>query len=343
MSGDRGRRTARVATAVAVPFGLVGAATTVARSLPEDASGLPSDTWVMITSFSDYGLLSYAVAGVAAVVGIAARRRPATLAVGGLVLALAAVHASWLLPRFAGRGLDASGALAGRPAAAGDPGFRLLSLNMELGHADPAAVTDAAAAADVVVLTEATKPTVSTLAAGAFGARFPHRTPNTLPWSGAAGTAVFSRYPLTDVRALPGLVHQTWAVTVRLPDADPVTVVGVHPARPYLGGHDWLGEQQRLRELVPPGERVVVAGDFNAVDSHRPIRALRAAGYRSSTELAAAGWQPTYPADRAFPPLLEIDHVLLAPGLTATASRAVPVRGTDHRGVLATLTTAARA
>jgi endonuclease/exonuclease/phosphatase family metal-dependent hydrolase len=50
-----------------------------------------------------------------------------------------------------------------------------------------------------------------------------------------------------------------------------------------------------------------------------------------------AGWNPTYPAQGWIPPLIAIDHVLVSEDLTATAYRTVPVPGTDHRGVLATV------
>ena len=81
----------------------------------------------------------------------------------------------------------------------------------------------------------------------------------------------------------------------------------------------------------------MVPGDFNAVDEHGPLRQLRRLGLRSATDLAGAGWVPTYPAGRTIPPLLPIDHVLVNDRLTATGLRAFTVPGTDHRGLMATL------
>jgi len=79
----------------------------------------------------------------------------------------------------------------------------------------------------------------------------------------------------------------------------------------------------------------VVAGDFNAVDNHQSIRRLSAEGFRSTTDSAGSGWQPTYPADRTdLPP---VDHILISPGLAATDSRTVRIAGTDHLGVVATV------
>jgi endonuclease/exonuclease/phosphatase (EEP) superfamily protein YafD len=82
---------------------------------------------------------------------------------------------------------------------------------------------------------------------------------------------------------------------------------------------------------------LVVAGDFNAVDDHGPMQALRRAGLKSATDVAGAGWLPTYPANRLFPPLLPIDHIMINKDLTATSVTSFAVSGSDHRGLLATL------
>jgi endonuclease/exonuclease/phosphatase (EEP) superfamily protein YafD len=82
---------------------------------------------------------------------------------------------------------------------------------------------------------------------------------------------------------------------------------------------------------------LVVAGDFNAVNDHGPMQALQRAGLKSATDVAGAGWLPTYPANRLIPPLLPIDHVLINEDLTATSVTSFAVSGTDHRGLLATI------
>ena len=320
-----GRRppVARIAITAAISAGLVGLASTVARSLPENWTPLAADTLAMGTSFSDYGLGGYLISTGAAALSFGARRRPLPLFVGVTALGLGAVHASWIAPRFRGRVRKPTGR-----------SVTILSQNLELGHADPASLVEAAQTADVVVLVEVTAPAVAALQARGWSDRFPHATPATLPSDGAAGTAVFSRFPLTSVRALDGLVHQTWQVGITVPGVGAIELLAVHPVRPYRGRTGWRAEQDRLRALLPRDPRTVVAGDFNAVDSHRPIRDLRAAGFRSSTELAGAGWQPTFPANTVLPAMIEIDHVLLAPGLTATRSATIRVDGTDHLGVI---------
>jgi endonuclease/exonuclease/phosphatase (EEP) superfamily protein YafD len=67
------------------------------------------------------------------------------------------------------------------------------------------------------------------------------------------------------------------------------------------------------------------------------MQALRRLGLKSATDVAGAGWLPTYPADRPLPPLLPIDHVMINKGLTATSVTSFAISGTDHRGLFATL------
>jgi endonuclease/exonuclease/phosphatase (EEP) superfamily protein YafD len=94
-----------------------------------------------------------------------------------------------------------------------------------------------------------------------------------------------------------------------------------------------------LREAVLQnlGQPPVVAGDFNAVNDHGPMQALRRAGLKSAADVAGAGWLPTYPANRPIPPLLPIDHVLINEDLTATSVTSFALSGSDHRRRLTTL------
>lgn len=98
------------------------------------------------------------------------------------------------------------------------------------------------------------------------------------------------------------------------------------------------------------GWPVVVAGDFNAVREHLPFRRLvgeRAGGWLgdggeaassglvNAAEAAGAGWQPPYRADRWLPPLIEIDHVLVSPGIEVGAVETVRVGGHAHLALVA--------
>jgi endonuclease/exonuclease/phosphatase (EEP) superfamily protein YafD len=317
---------ARVAT-VAGSLGLVGgAATTLARSVA-GVPGVAPDTWAMVTAFTDYGALAYALALLGLGAATVLRRRPTHLAAVLVAVALTALHLSWIVPRY----------VADERPAAGPGDLRVLAQNMLFGGADARQVVDAARAADVVVLTEITEPAARALDRAGIAESQGYQAGGTVPLNGAAGTRIYSRFPISSSRPLdPAGSHEHWVATVEVPDVGSVTVVAVHPPRPVRGGAGWAAGQEHVRTLVPH-QRTIVAGDFNAVDSHPSLRRFRADGFRDSDELVGAGWQPTYPAQGPIPPLIAIDHILVSPDLTATSFGTVQLSGTDHRGVTATV------
>ena len=111
-------------------------------------------------------------------------------------------------------------------------------------------------------------------------------------------------------------------MTVDVPGRAPVRLVGTHPCNPYCGGGAFARDHAVLEPTVrrTSPSRSSWPGDLNAIDDHAPLLRLRADGMRSATDLVGAGWVPTYPSNRAFPPLLPIDHVLVDDQLTATVA-----------------------
>jgi endonuclease/exonuclease/phosphatase (EEP) superfamily protein YafD len=299
------------------------------RYVPARALPLAPDTWAMVTAFTDLAAPGLLLATAAAGVATALRARRARVVLVAVCVAATGVQALLLAPRW----------VAAAPPAA-ERSFTVLALNSRLGRADPGALTEAARDADVVVLTEATAPQVRALVAAGLTGRFPYRSTGRLPAAGAAGTAVFSRFPVSGTAALaPDLGNQAWSCRVAVPGvAGGLIVLAVHPARPRLGGTHWLPEQEELRAALPTTGPRLLAGDFNAVASHPTQRALVRDGWRSAVDDAGAGWVPTYPADsRRVPPMIDIDHVFVAGGLQTAAVRSVRVPGTDHLGLLATV------
>jgi endonuclease/exonuclease/phosphatase (EEP) superfamily protein YafD len=288
-----------------------------------------SDSLAMAGAFTDFAAPVAAASALLATTALAARpgrgrTALAAVCVGAAVAATALVAPRWTL----------------RPEPATGAAFTVLTLNVRLGQADPAALVEATRTADVVVLAEVTAPQVAAMDRLGFAERFPHRNDGRLPVKGGAGTAVWSRFPVTSTRQLtPAVAHQSWVTTVEVPGAaEPVTVVAVHPARPYRGGSRWHREQEALRAALPVTGPRVLLGDFNAVASHPTQRALRRDGWGSAVEQTGSGWVPTYPAgDARVPPLIDIDHVYLSRGLRATSLRTVEVPGADHLGLLVTV------
>jgi endonuclease/exonuclease/phosphatase (EEP) superfamily protein YafD len=317
----------RVLAVSGVVVGTLAAAVTVARSIPFD-----DDRWEMALSFSAYALVGYGLAGLALIAASLRRRTVVRLSALAVVVALAAVHASWIVPRYV---------RDDRPASTET--VTVLTANLWVGAADPNSLAKAAESDDIVVLTEVTQPALDRLDALGWSSTYPYRTPGPLPPGGTAGTMVLSRWPLSDTtKFAPDIAHQAWATTVAIPEIGDVIVVGVHPRRPFFGGHNWAPEQRILRASLLDLKRstskpIIVAGDFNSVDDHPTLRHLSADGFASATDIAGAGWLPTYRATGSIPPLVGIDHILLTAGLTVTSTETVRVAHTDHRALRATI------
>lgn len=286
------------------------------------------DAPALLAAFIPYGVLAYGGALLLLVVSLVRARRRAVLAVlAAACAALLALHLSWLAPLF----------VADRRPA-GPATFTVLSLNTLSGAADADQLVNAAASADLVVLIEATAEGVQRLEQAGWRDRFRYVAGNTV--ARGSGAAIYSRFPLRNGISLPPTSFQQEAVTAQVPGLGPVRVIAAHPCNPFCGHNRWATEHDVLRAAVagsPPNLPLVVAGDFNAVEDHGPIQALRRAGLVSATDLAGAGWLPTYPANSWVPPLLPIDHVLVDEQLTALSVERVAVAGTDHLGLRARL------
>jgi endonuclease/exonuclease/phosphatase (EEP) superfamily protein YafD len=309
-------------SALGTAFALPGLVTTYLRLEPPS-----DDATALVAAFIPYGILAYAASLCCFVAAaIAARfRLPLIMIVVGLC-ALLGVHTRWLAPFFVADH---------RPATTRT--FTLLSQNLYAGRADPTALVAQAQQADVVVLLEATPDSLRALQAAGLSRRLPYAVG--APQQGVSNTAIYSRFPLTDARLVGGTLFQQYVATVRLPDLGPVRLIAAHACNPYCGGGHWANDHVILRATADAylTQPLVMAGDLNAVDDHGPLQALRRDGLESATDIAGAGWLPTYPANKVLPPLLPIDHVLLNDKLTATSIHTIKVPGTDHLGLVATI------
>ncbi len=323
----------RLATAAGLLCAGLATLTTAARSLPPAAAPTAPDTWGVLTAFSDYGLAGYAAALVLLGLGLARRRSRTGVVLTVLTLTMAVLHSSWVGPVF----------LPGPRSPGSGRAIRVLAANLYFGRADTTSVAAAAGQADVLVLTEVTAGARQRLRDLGVEQDLAYAGGGELPARGPTGTLVLSRFPVRGTQPLPAEgEHQNWLVTLDVPGLGPLRVAAVHPSPPLRGRSTWATDHRLLRAALADGTGpTIVAGDFNAVSSHWPMRRLRDDGFRTSEDLAGAGWQPTWPADRrGLPPVVAIDHVLLSPELTATAAGTQRLRGTDHLAVTATVTPA---
>ncbi len=286
-----------------------------------------SDRGAMLTAFVPYGLLGYPSALVLLVLLwlVASRRRLVGLTAIPVVVGTA-LALWWQAPAF----------IPARHQTRTPP-IAVMSLNVNDGLADPAAIVARAQSADLVVLVETQGPDLDALDARGWRQRFPYviGDPREVP----SATTVFSRFPLVAPAPVGPDPLRQWRVDLSPPGMGPIQLIAAHPCNPYCNGR-WSAEQAALTDAIEQARTrgpLIVAGDFNAVPDHASMRRLRRAGMRDAADLAGAGWQPTWPTDRRYPALLPIDHVLVSPELTATAFGTFPVPGTDHRGVQATL------
>lgn len=233
-------------------------------------------------------------------------------------------------------------ALAVLPRAFGDPAtgaadVTVMAINVYGGGADPERILELARRHDVDVLTveELTPEALSELNQAGARDRFPHRAaePRT---GGGLGNGVFSRHPIE--RVPDWSTPNEPAVDVDHPALQrPLRVRVVHPMPPInaeqtRAWRDYLG---KLPDA--PDTPAVIAGDFNATLDHRDFRQVLGRGWEDAGDVAGGGLQPTWPTGRRIG--LTIDHVLVAEGsrLSVTGYRVEPVRGTDHRAVIAEL------
>lgn len=218
---------------------------------------------------------------------------------------------------------------------------RVVTANVREGLAKPGPLAALARDhADVLLLQELSPELASNL--GGLDADFPYRAIDAQPF--ASGIGIWSRYPIERPGRSPGYQLGVITVLVHVPEVSaPVPVVVAHLAGPAPQPIDNWKEDitafgDTLAGLVTaagPGA-AIVAGDLNASSDMQPFRRLLDSGFRNAAEQAGAGLVRTFPAHRSWPALIGIDHILTL-NSTATDVQTVPVPGSDHLGVVATI------
>jgi endonuclease/exonuclease/phosphatase (EEP) superfamily protein YafD len=278
---------------------------------------------IQVTAFTPYVA---AVSAMPLVVALLARERWAAVVAGLACLALA----FGVLPR-----------AFGNPSAGTSAEARLIvmSVNLRLGQADAASIVDLVRGHDVDVLTLQEFTTAAQEALDAAGLSTVAPFGERRPADGAAGSAVYSREPVTNA----GVTQGYWSYQARAvlhPGGSAVTVESVHPPPPVSrAGPGWT---QALREQTPAGEpgTRVLAGDFNATLDHAELRRLVYTGYRDAASAVGAGLVPTWPyygPRTPVTPKVTIDHILVSGAIRVGDFVAVTVPGTDHRAIIAAL------
>ncbi|MEU6413772.1 endonuclease/exonuclease/phosphatase family protein [Microbispora sp. NPDC046933] len=265
-----------------------------------------------------------AAASLLAVLIALAARRAAVIAVA---VAASVLLAAVVLPRAAGSAPTASG-----------PTLRILTVNLFFGAGDAATVVDLVRRLDPDVLNtqELTPEAVRALDAAGVGRLLPYRHLEDGP--GPSGSGIYARHPLTEAPDFaPEGGHNMPRARLTLPSGPPVEIVDVHTLAPL--GRDvtqWTADLAAL-PAASPGVVRVLAGDFNASLDHAALRAVLGRGYADAADATGDGLTTTWPADRRFPPLITIDHVLYDQRASAVSTSVHRVPGSDHRAFFAEL------
>ena len=256
------------------------------------------------------------------------RRWPVTIASGALLALCVALAAPSVL---------------GHRVAPGRDDLVVMSANLQYGAADAETLVAAVRAhrVDVLVLVEVTPAAVERLGAAGLEVVLPESAGRLSP--DANRSIVRSRIPMTVVQPRPDQVSpwdpQEVVVSLHLA-GDDVLLRAVHPLPPALSGAaDWragLADLQAWRERQPPGQPLVLAGDFNASWGHPGYRAI-AQTMTDAHRAAGQGWVRTWPQGRRLiRPFVQLDHVLTR-GLDVVDAGVVRVPKTDHAAVWARL------
>ncbi|WP_336706717.1 endonuclease/exonuclease/phosphatase family protein [Oerskovia sp. USHLN155] len=318
---SRARRAGAVAWTVVLSLCLVGVgALTLARTLGFDG----------VTPFAQLVSLTPWVALAALVVLLLSlsRRRWVLSAVAGV---LVVAHAVWLVPFFVpGPGIE--------PGADGT--LRVMATNALYGRADARAVVEAVREEEVELLSvvELTDDFETALVAAGIEDVLPYAWTRTHPTEGAAGSGLWSATPLTDPRdGVASRFHQPSAVVGV--DGTSVRVTAVHSHPPTPGEVDlWTDDLALLGDAAhaDPTSQILL-GDFNATSDHSAFRDLLGDRFADATRLAGDGLNLSWPADRRYPPLVDLDHVVVDAGMRVDDVGPVAIPGTDHLAILATV------
>lgn len=307
---------------------------------------------VQLVAFTPWFVLP---AGAAFLLGLRAHRPWLALPAGALL----ALQLLWLFPpdqvadRLLARQTDP---LQGQEESIGQgtgqrpsAELKVMTLNAWKGQADAAEVVRLVRENGVALLAvqELSPALERRLDAEGLGALLPHRISRSR--DGAGGGAVYSSRPIIPVDSVDGSAFHMPTVQMEL-DAGgrqaPLTVTNVHTKAPVWGrASQWRSELAALGRLAARPGNMLLLGDFNATLDHAEFRQMLQGQDRNrpggplvdAGAAALARLVPTWPM--AGPPLpgVVIDHIVTGPQVHSSGYAVLPVAGSDHAALLATL------
>ncbi|RBP99751.1 endonuclease [Bifidobacterium xylocopae] len=248
------------------------------------------------------------------------------------------------------------------PAGTADPddpaaSLTLMTLNCKYGHADAKAIVSAVRqrGVDLLALQEVSTGLLERLHANGLDALLPYGVsgPATRDDNGgfnALFCAIDPRESSPQSVPLPASAVPTMTLPAL---GGSIVAASAHPKSPQRGGANWGSSIQALaglspaapstparasaRRLAGQADEAIIMGDLNSSLFHPSFRRLLADGRLLDGAVALhRGLYPTFPASYPIvPPMIEIDHVLLTPGLSIQSLHAFHIPSTDHQALLA--------
>jgi endonuclease/exonuclease/phosphatase family metal-dependent hydrolase len=217
----------------------------------------------------------------------------------------------------------------------------VMTSNMFVGAADPAAIVKLVRDHDVAILAvqEFTPAARTGLAAAGLGALLPYGA--LADEDATTGSGLYSRYAIDSSwsERSGGGNMQVYA-TIQPPGALPLEVESAHPLAPYaLSALPlWRGDLAGEPHATSSGPARILLGDFNSTLDHTPVRDLIAHGYRDAADATGKGLVGTWGPYHGKPvPPITLDHVLVDKRIGVREVQVHNVAGSDHRSVMATL------
>lgn len=220
---------------------------------------------------------------------------------------------------------------------AGRATLTLLSANVYLGGADPAALLALVDRyrPDLLSVQELTPSFARGLRRAGIARRLPYSFSMAEPKGRGAG--LYARYPLAPLPRQTHFLFRMPRAALTLPGGGRLRVVAVHPQPPNMSTERWA---EALESMPAPGagEPWTLVGDFNATLDQVEFRELLDRGYRDAGEATGRGLEPTWPGPDELPVgLIAIDHVLADRRLGIAGYGVDDLAGSDHRAIHARL------
>lgn len=245
-------------------------------------------------------------------------------------LAPIAAHLVWLSPDLAGPAPQLAG-------AAEAPRLRVVSTNVVADNDQLAELLAEIACArpDVLLIQEYHDEVGQELRRSGLAAKLPHQFIS--PERGWGGSAVFSKYPLENLR----YEHFGYAPLMQFDltiDGAAIHLYQIHPFAPARDGMRRMTNEfwDRVRPVLAADQRpFAIIGDFNATTHSIHLARLREMGLRSAHQDRGRGLATTWPNGKIpFVPPIRIDHAFLSPQVACLKIREGAGAGSDHRPLI---------